>query len=452
MRIILTYCILTLISTLVVAQNNMIDGIVWVVGDEVILRSEVEEQKLRMQYEGQKTQGDLYCVIPEQMAIQKLFLHQAKIDSVVVAESMVVSQVDARLNYFLSEIGSREKMEEYFKKTTAQIREELYEMMKQQMIVQQMQQKLTASVKLTPSEVRKEFDELPKDSIPTVPETVEIQIIKMDPPVSQEEIERIKNTLRDFATRVNEGKADFSMLARLYSDDKASASKGGELGFAGRGKFVPEFASAAFALQEPGKVSRVIHTEFGYHIIQLIEKRDERVNCRHILMKPKISLNDRIQISEKLDSIVTQIRYGNLSFEDAAMRFSSDKDTRMNGGLLPNPYTGASKFEYQNLPSEIAKKAYDLNVGEISDPFIMMDEKLGREVYCVVKVKSKVLSHKANINDDYQELKSYLEARRGNEVINEWIAKKIKETYIWIDDNWKNCNFQYDGWIKNNSK
>ncbi|MBQ7388906.1 MAG: peptidylprolyl isomerase [Paludibacteraceae bacterium] len=440
--------LLSSVVSIVFAQNNMIDGVVWIVGDEVILKSDVEEQRLRMQYEGTRMQGDPYCLIPEQIAIQKLFLHQAKIDSIIVSESMVYSQVEARMNYFISEIGSKEKMEEYFKKTASQIREELYTVTKEQMIVQQMQQKLTGDVKLTPNEVRTMYGRLDADSIPTVPETVEVQIITIEPPIKQEEIDRVKNQLREFAERVNSGSVDFSLLASLYSEDKESAIRGGELGFAGRGRFVPEFASAAFALQEPGKISRVIETEFGYHIIQLIEKRDDRVNCRHILLKPRVSVEEKQQALERLDSIANVIRNGELTFESATLRFSSDKDSRMNGGLIPNQYTGSSKFEYQNLPSEIAKMAYKLNAGEISEPFAMMDTKLGREVYAIIKVKSKVKSHKANLIDDYQELKSFLEAKRGQEIIQEWITKKQKETYIQIDEEWKNCNFKHEGWIK----
>lgn len=440
--------LLSSVVSIVFAQNNMIDGVVWIVGDEVILKSDVEEQRLRMQYEGTRMQGDPYCLIPEQIAIQKLFLHQAKIDSIIVSESMVYSQVEARMNYFISEIGSKEKMEEYFKKTASQIREELYTVTKEQMIVQQMQQKLTGDVKLTPNEVRTMYGRLDADSIPTVPETVEVQIITIEPPIKQEEIDRVKNQLREFAERVNSGSVDFSLLASLYSEDKESAIRGGELGFAGRGRFVPEFASAAFALQEPGKISRVIETEFGYHIIQLIEKRDDRVNCRHILLKPRVSVEEKQQALERLDSIANMIRNGELTFESATLRFSSDKDSRMNGGLIPNQYTGSSKFEYQNLPSEIAKMAYKLNAGEISEPFAMMDTKLGREVYAIIKVKSKVKSHKANLIDDYQELKSFLEAKRGQEIIQEWITKKQKETYIQIDEEWKNCNFKHEGWIK----
>jgi len=442
------FFLLSVVFVPVLAQNNMIDGVVWIVGDEVILKSEVEEQRIRMQYEGTRMQGDPYCLIPEQIAIQKLFLHQAKIDSIIVSESMVYSQVEARMNYFISEIGSKEKMEEYFKKSAAQIREELYTVTKEQMIVQQMQQKLTGDVKLTPNEVRKMYEQMDIDSIPTVPETVEIQILTIEPPIKQAEIDRVKNQLREFTERVNSGSTDFSLLARLYSEDKESAVRGGELGFAGRGRFVPEFAAAAFALQEPGKISRVVETEFGYHIIQLIEKRDDRVNCRHILLKPRVSIEEKQQAMEQLDSIVNVIRNGELTFESATLKFSADKDSRMNGGLMPNQYTGSSKFEYQTLPSEIAKVAYKLNAGEISEPFVMMDTKLGREVYAIIKVKTKVKSHKANLIDDYQELKSFMEARRGQEILQEWIAKKQKETYIQIDEEWQNCNFKHEGWIK----
>jgi peptidyl-prolyl cis-trans isomerase SurA len=270
------------------AQDNIIDEVVWIVGDEAILRSEVEDERLRAQYEGTPIAGDPYCSIPEQLAIQKLFLHQAELDSIEVSESTVSAQVDMRMNYYISQIGSKEKMEEYFRKTSSEIREEMMTSVRNQMIIQQMQSKLTEKIDPTPAEVRRFYNTLSEDSIPMVPAQVEVQILSIEPAVPLEETERIKARLREFTDRVHAGTADFSMLARLYSEDTESAKRGGELGFVGKGQLVSEFADVAFNMNDPKRVSRIVQTEYGYHIIQLIEKKGERVNCRHILLRPRV--------------------------------------------------------------------------------------------------------------------------------------------------------------------
>ena len=299
-RLLFGYWLLA-ISSLTFAQDNIIDEVIWIVGEDAILRSEVEEERLRAQYEGTPIAGDPYCVIPEQLAIQKLFLHQAELDSIEVNESNVSSQVDMRMNYYISQIGSKEKMEEYFRKTSSEIREEMMTGVRNQMIIQQMQSKLTEKIAPTPAEVRRFYNTLPADSIPMIPAQVEVQILSMEPPVSLEETERIKTRLREFTDRVHSGDADFSMLARLYSEDVESAKRGGELGFVGQ--LVSEFAEVAFNMSDPKRVSRVVKTEYGYHIIQLIEKKGERINCRHILLKPHVSIDDKTNAIKRLDSI-----------------------------------------------------------------------------------------------------------------------------------------------------
>ncbi len=448
-RIILSLLFLLSIAPIkMLAQKNIVDEVIWVVGDESILRSEVEEQKLRSQYEGTPIQGDPYCVIPEQIAIQKLFLHQAALDSVVVSESTVMNQVESRLNYFIAQIGSKEKMEEYFHKSTLNLREELRDMIRDQQIIQQMQQKLVGDIKSTPADVRRFYKDLPQDSIPTVPAQVELQIINFEPPVALAEINRIKDRLRDFTERINTGNADFSVLARLYSEDTESAKRGGELGFMGRGQLVPEFSQVAFNLLDTKKVSRIVQTEFGFHIIQLIEKRGDRINCRHILLKPHVSIDEKEKAIHILDSISNQIREDKLTFEHAVMNFSQDKNTAMNAGLMLNEKSGTSKFEYQDLPPEVAKVVYEMHVGEVSKPFTMISKTTNKDVVAIVKVKSKVENHKANLSDDYQMLKNFYESRKKQEFLNKWIIKKQKETYISIDPAWQNCTFQYPGWIK----
>ncbi len=427
--------------------DNVIDEVIWIVGDEAILRSEVEEERLRAQYEGQQISGDPYCVIPEQIAIQKLFLHQAELDSIYANESQVATQVDMRLNYYISQIGSKEKMEEYFRKSMSEMKEEMTTSVRNQMIIQQMQQKLTENIKTTPAEIRRYYNSLPQDSIPTVAAQVEVQIISFEPPVPQAEIDRIKTRLREFTERVHKGDADFSMLARLYSEDTESAKRGGELGFVGRGQLVPEFADVAFNLTDPKRVSRIAETEYGYHIIQLIEKRGERINCRHILLKPRVSSADEKKALDKLDSIASLIRNDSLSFEQAVVMYSQDKNSVMNGGVMMNENSLTSKFEYQELPTEIARQIYDMEVGEISKPFIIMDKMKNKEVCAIVKVKSKTGVHKANLVDDYQVIRSMLENKMREDFIQEWIRKKQAETYIHIDEDWRGCDFQYPNWV-----
>ncbi len=438
---------LGLLTVFSAQADNVIDEVIWIVGDEAILRSEVEEERLRAQYEGQQIAGDPYCVIPEQIAIQKLFLHQAELDSIYANESQVASQVDMRINYYISQIGSQEKMEEYFRKSTSEMKEEMTEMVRNQSIIQQMQQKLTENIKTTPAEIRRYYNSLPQDSIPTVAAQVEVQIISFEPPVPQEEVDRIKGRLREFTDRVHKGDADFSMLARLYSEDTESAKRGGELGFVGRGQLVPEFADVAFNLTDPKRVSRIAETEYGYHIIQLIEKKGERINCRHILLKPRISSLDEKKALDKLDSIANLIRQDSLSFEQAVVMYSQDKNSVMNGGLMMNENSLSSKFEYQELPTEIARQIYNMEVGEISEPFVIMDKIKNKEVCAIVKVKSKTGVHKANLVDDYQVIRTMLENKLRGEFIDNWIRKKQAETYIHIDEDWRGCDFQYPNWV-----
>lgn len=435
-------------SIFAVAQDNIIDEVIWVVGEEAILRSEVEEERLRAQYEGQPIAGDPYCVIPEQLAIQKLFLHQAELDSIEVSESTVSSQVDMRMNYYISQIGSKEKMEEYFRKTSTEIREEMMTMVRNQMIIQQMQSKLTEKINPTPAEVRRYYNSLSADSLPMVPAQVEVQILSIEPAVPLEETERIKTRLREFTDRVHSGSADFSMLARLYSEDVESAKRGGELGFVGKGQLVSEFADVAFNLTDPKRVSRIVQTEYGFHIIQLIERKGERINCRHILLKPRVSAEDKVNAIGRLDSIRALVVDSGMPFEEAVARFSEDKNTLMSGGLMTNPQTGASKFEYQDLPPEIARQIYSLKEGDVSVPFVMMDKAKNNEVCVIARLKTKRDAHKANMVDDFQVIRGMLEQKLSAETIDNWIRSKQQEIYVQIDPAWRSCDFQYPGWVK----
>ncbi len=442
-------CLFTLLSGILpaLAQDNIVDEIVWIVGDEAILRSDVEEQRIRYQYDGTQIEGDPYCFIPEQLALQKLYLDQAKIDSVFADEKTVSTQVDMRINYLISQIGSKEKLEEYFGKSQNELKEELREMVHNQQIIQQMQRKIVGDIKATPAEVRRFYNKIPQDSLPVIPAQVEIQIITVEPKVSQQSIDEVKIRLRDFQDRIESGNSEFSTLAILYSEDTESAKRGGEIGYMGKGQLVPEYANVAFALQDPKKVSKIVESEFGFHIIQLIDKKGDRVNTRHILLKPKVSLDAKDQAKKRLDSIADIIRNGRLKFEEAVILYSGDKYTKNSSGLMANPKTGNSKFELQDLPQEVAKVAYNLKAGEISDPFVMINN-LGNEVYAVIKLKSSQKAHKANMTDDYLELKNLYQEKKSYEKLNDWTKAKQKGIYIRIDEKWQNCDFQFPGWLK----
>ncbi len=434
------------------SQNNVIDEVVWVVGDEAILKSDVEEARLDALYNGRRFNGDPYCIIPEEIAVQKLFLHQAKLDSIEVSEAEIIRQVDNLTNMYIQQIGSKEKMEEYFNKTSTQIRETLRENARDGLTVQKMQQKLVGDIKITPAEVRRYFKDLPQDSIPYIPTQVEVQIITLQPKIPVSEIEDVKQRLRGYTDRVLNGEIEFSTLARMYSEDKGSAARGGEIGFSGRGTLDPAYANVAFSLQDPKKVSKIVESEFGYHIIQLIEKRGDRVNTRHILLRPKVSDTDLTAACARLDSIADDIRSNKFTFDEAASALSQDKDTRNNNGLMVNisQQTGVttSKFEMQDLPQDVAKVVDKMNIGEISKAFTMISEKDGKEVCAIVKLKSRINGHKATVADDYQNLKSIVEEKRREEILHKWIVNKQKQTYVRINENWQNCDFRYPGWVK----
>lgn len=445
------FLLLMIVGLTVKAQDNVIDEVVWVVGDEAILKSDVENERLNSQYEGRRFDGDPYCVIPEELAVQKLFLHQAEIDSVEVSEQEVIQEVERQTAWLIEAIGSKEKMEEYYNKTSTQIREMLRENIRNGLIVKQMQRELVGDIKLTPAEVRNYFKNLPADSIPSIPTQVEVQIITREPKVKEEEIERVKKKLREFTEQIYKGESSFSVLAMYYSEDPGSARRGGEYGFTGRGELTPEFANVIFNMTDPKKISKVFETEYGFHIAQLIEKRGDRVSYRHILMKPKVDEAEIEEALNKLDTLANDIRKGKVTFDEAATWVSQDKDTKNNHGLLANSQTGTSRFEMQHLAGlvsqEVAKVVEGMQIGEVSKPFTMINSK-GKEVCAIVKLKNRIDAHKATITEDYQRLKSMVTAKRSEEIIQKWILEKQKNTYVRINPNWRKCDFKYPGWIK----
>lgn len=431
----------------VVAQNNIAEEVAWVVGDEPIYKSEIEEQYMQMQYEKTPIDGNPYCVIPERIAIDKLFLHQAKIDTVQVQDAMVMQQADSRINFFIANLGSKEKVEEYFRKPLPELKEQMIDVIRNQYTIQEVQRTLTKNVKATPADVRRYFTSLPPDSVPYIPQQVEVQMLSLNPIIPQQEIDGVKARLRDYTNRINSGESEFSTLAILYSEDGSSVY-GGEIGFKSRSELVPEFASVAFNLNDPKKVSKIVETEFGYHIIQLIEKRGDRINVRHILLRPKVSDKDLTEAVTRLDSVRKDILAKKFTFEDATQYISQDKDTKNNKGIMVNKRSGSTKFEMADLPQEMAKVVDKLKEGEISEPFIMMDPSRNKQIVVIAKLTRRIDGHKANLSDDYQTLKNMYENNKKAKIIDDWVKKKQKETYVRIEDGWRNCEFKYDGWLK----
>ncbi|MDE6161406.1 MAG: peptidylprolyl isomerase [Muribaculaceae bacterium] len=430
------------------AQNNIAEEVAWVIGDDPIYKSEIERTYQEMQQDRMPIEGDPYCYIPEEMAIERLFLHQADLDTIEVQEAMVQQQVDAQMNFLISNLGTREKVEQYFRKPFAEIREYYATNMANRYRVQQVKQSLTKNVKVTPSDVRRYFNTLPQDSIPFVPQQVEVQIVTINPPVPREEIESVKARLRDYTDRVNRGESEFSTLAILYSEAPEGV-RGGELGFVGRGTLVPEFAAVAFNLNDPKKVSKIVETEFGFHIIQLIEKRGDRINCRHILLRPKVSDEDLSKAIQRLDSVRADIvDKKEFDFETAARYISQDKDTRYSNGVMVNQQNGTTQFQMSELPQEVARVVADMQPGEISKPFVMKDPRRDREIVALVKLTNRIEAHQANMGDDYQLLKGMYEEATKQAIIDKWLEKKIADTYVRIEEGWRGCDFRHKGWIK----
>ena len=429
--------------------GTVVDEVIWVVGDEAILKSDVEALRIQGQQEGMTWSGDPDCAIPEQIAVQKLFLNQAIIDSVEVTESEITAGVEQHIENMISVIGSREKLEEYHKKNMSQIRADLRETYRERQLVQGMQQKLTKDITVSPAEVRRYFKDMPQDSLPFVPTVVEVQIITRTPRVEQEEIDRVKEELRDYTDRINKGEASFQTLARLYSEDPGTARRGGELDYTGRGMLDPAFANVAFGLTDPKKVSKIVESEFGYHIIQLIDKRGEKIKVRHILRKPVVSEDAISAALGRLDSVRTDIVAGKFSFDIAASMLSDDKDTRNNNGLMANATQEGrtSRFKMAELPPEVAKAVDRLEVGEVSMPFQMVNER-GKTVCAIAKLKNRIEGHKATITEDFQILKNVVLGKLREKCLHDWVVSRIKSTYVRINDRYRNCQFQYEGWVR----
>lgn len=443
---ILASCIVT--GNTLKAQDKVVDQIVAVVGKNIILKSDIEGMFIQQQAQGITSEGDMKCEILENLLIEKLLLAEAELDTTItVSDSQLNQNLEQRIQYYISHLGSEKDVENYFKKSIIDIKAELKDVIKNQQMTQQMQGKIMDKVAITPAEVRYHFKNLPENQIPQIDAQVEYAQITVQPIVSLEEEDRIKSSLRELKRRIESGESGFAPLAVMYSEDPGSARNGGELEYMGRGNLDPAYAAAAFNLKGD-KISNVVKSEFGYHIIQVMDRKGEQIKTRHILMMPKPSTKSMERAFGQIDSIADFIRKGTFKFEDAAFKFSYDKDSRNNGGVVINPETGESKWKLSELDPDVSKVIAKMNINEISKPFKTMDEKKQQTVYKIVKLINKSNAHPANLRDDYVELSNIYMGSKKEKALDTWIREKQSKTYVHIDDTYVNCNFKYKGWIK----
>jgi len=438
--------IFSLVSVNIKAQNDsIIDNVIAVVGNQIILKSEVEEQILQMQARGLLGKGDQKCRIFEDLLFQKLLVVQAGIDSIEVTSKQVDAEIEGRLQTFIQQIGSPEKLEAYFGKSMLEIKEDFKPIVREQLLAQKMRGEITMDIKITPSEVKSFYKSIPKDSLPIINANYEIAQVVVQPKISKAQQDAVKNKLNGLRERILNGES-FSTLAVLYSDDKSSAKNGGELSFVNKSDLVKEFASVAFNL-EKDEVSEIVETEFGYHIIKLIEKRGNQINARHILLIPQIPSNAKYKAKQKLDSITKLIRLDSITFGLAAFKFSDDEDTRKNEGLMINPYTGTSKFEIKQIEPATNYALKKLDIGEISEPFEAQNQK-GKTVFKIIYKKSETKPHTINLKEDYQQVQDMALANKKSLAIKALVEKIQKETYVKIQNDFRKCHFDSPGWIK----
>lgn len=428
------------------AQDKVVDQIIAVVGNNIVLKSEIEEMFIQQQAQGITSQGDMKCEILEDFLVDKLLIAEALLDTnIIVTDNQINQQMDGRLQQFVAHFGSEKEVETYFKKSIPELKAELRDVIRNQLLSNQMRSKIIENVTVTPSEVRFFYRNLPEDQIPFIPPQYEYQQITLIPEIEIEEDNRVKAQLRDLKRRVEEG-SSFATLAVLYSE-APEARFGGEIGYLGRAQLDPAYAAAAFNLRDD-RVSNVVKSDFGYHIIQLIDRKGERINTRHILMRPKVAPEALEQSKTRLDSLANLIRKNELTFENAAMMFSLDKTTRNNGGLAINPETLSSKFSAEELDPDVSKIIISMKINEISEPFQTVDPLNRQTVYKIIRLINKTEGHKANLQSDYQRLAELFLEKKRKDVLEKWIATQQAKTYIRIDQTYANCNYQFENWIK----
>lgn len=423
-------------------EPQVIDRVVAVVGQNIILQSDIEAQYMQLRLQGgiQGSASSIRCEILEDLMFRKLMLNQAEMDSITVTDEQVNAEVDRLVRYFISQLGSQENLEKYYKKSMSEIKEELFRMRKDQMLEEQVQQTMLANVEVTPGEVRKCYYDIPHDSVPMVNSKYEIAHIVKKPAITLEQKLEVKDRLYKMRKRILDGER-FSTLALLYSEDPGSAKKGGELGFHGRGEFAPEFEAAAFNLRD-GEISEVVETEFGFHIIQMIERRGEFVNVRHILLTVKVSPEALQEAYDELDSIAKLINNDSITFDEAVRKFSDEND-KISGGILVNPNTGSTLFDASELDQQVSFTINRMQVGELSEPVPMKTDD-NKDAYRLLYLKRKTAPHKANLKDDYTLIRDWAMQQKREEIINKWIANKSQKAYIKVIDDFKDCDFMFD--------
>ena len=427
-------------------QDKVVDQVVAVVGNNPILKSDVESTVLQEQAQGKTTAGDMKCEVLEQLLEQRLLLAEADLDTtIIVTDSQINQEMDRRMQYLIENLGSEKAVEKHFSKSIAQLKSDMSEQIKEQLKTNQMQTKILQKIKVAPAEVRQFYKQLPPKDVPEIPMQYEYAQITILPNISEKEDLEVKAKLRDFKKRVEDGDS-FAALAVLYSEDPGSAHNGGELDYVGRAMLDPAFAAEAFSLK-PGQISKVVKSEFGYHIIQMIDRKGDKVKCRHILIKPKVEPEELEKAKSRIDSLADFIRKGDLKWDQGCYMYSSDKNTRNNGGLVTSQQTGSSKFNVEELEPDVSKVLTKMNIGEISNPFLTVDDKQ-REVYKIVRLVDKTKPHKVNLQSDYQVLSEMFLAKKREDTYHKWIADKQSKTYIHIDDLYANCNFKLKSWKK----
>jgi peptidyl-prolyl cis-trans isomerase SurA len=439
--------VLALLFSTPLFSQQIIDGVAGVVGKEMILKSEIENQVLQMQARDIDVPGDIRCYVYEDLLLNTLLVNQAAIDSIDVSLQQIEGELVRRLSMFERQIGDREEMEKYFGKTYEEIKSSMRSVVQNQLTAQSMQQQITAGVSVTPTEVEQYYKNIPKDSLPLIESEFEIEQIVKTPTAPESEKQKALQKLNTFKEQVEKEEKDFETLAILYSDDPGSSQKGGSLGWIRRGDLVPEFANTAFNLTEPGQISEVVETDFGYHIIRFLERKGEAINVQHILLQPKIPSSQKMQMRKELDSVAQAIRKGEITFEEAVEKYSDDENSKNNNGLLLNPYTGGSKFESQHLDPATNYVLKRMEIGEISKPFESQDMQGNIELK-IIRLKSHSKAHVANIKTDYQRISDMALEKKKEKVLSEWIKEKQKVTYIKIAPEYTDCNFQYDNWIQ----
>ncbi|HOK38788.1 MAG: peptidylprolyl isomerase [Bacteroidales bacterium] len=429
----------------VYSQSNVIDQIVAKVGNEIILKSDIENQYYQVLAQGYVEEEDLRCEVLEELLFQKLLYLQAKADSIQVTDREVESELDRRLSIFITQYGSEEKLEEYFGKSISEIKSDFRELIREQMMTQKVQQKLTSDIKVSPSDVRMFYESLPKDELPVIQGYYEFSEIVIVPKITKEEKEKTIEKLNNIRERIIQGES-FATMAILYSEDPGSASKGGELGFVSRTDLVPEFSAVAFNLTSTNDVSRVVETEYGFHIIQLIERKGNLMNFRHILITPKPDDKSIMEAEKKAEEIYALIKSDSLNFAEAVIKYS-EGDSKQNFGKVTNPYYGNTRMTTEVIDPFTLKIISKMKPGDISEPFLASTGR-GSKVMRIIRLDNKVDTHTANLIDDYQEIQQMALQAEGMKIIKKWIENIISKTYIDIDKSYSNCKFKYADWYK----